>query len=1177
MEETVKRYLNEEYYNYEGKVIFTCSLISVQLDQNLSASGTFAMQGNNLLPSKIKVYSDNNFINVWRNDEFEENIRKFKYEVSLMDIDYDEIISGIITFATDIGEFELPYEISRKRPEIIYGDKVIKTLQDFCELSYDSIELATKLFYSSDGEYFFEELGENEKLAYKLFSSNIGNQENVDEFLVYLGIKERNTFTINLKEINIAYTEIIKQYEIQILKKNNDELTIEIETQDDFIKLNNNKVTDDNFLGSECTIPFYINENNIKCGINKGSITLKSKTQYLVVDIQVTKNDKVGHSLIHKTSKREIIDLCRGYIDFRLKKSGQSKWVNDSIDVVDNLIDNNPNSIKLRLFQVQLLLTANRKNEAEWILNHIKNKIEEQDESTDIYCYYVYLTTLIMDNDLDIQMAVEKINFYYDKAPNAWVAWLLTYVNKEYRYSPSEKLDLLGKYILEGNGNVILYLEILNVYLTRPELLIKLGGVELEVLNFAIKNNMFSDELVEKVNFLAEGIKDYSAIIYRILKETYNRNGDVNLLSTICRLLIRENYNSEEYYNWYLLGVQNQVRVVNLYEFYMMSMPLDQIGQIEKQALLYFAYSNSLPSGRKMLLYLSILNNSSEEIKEMYKTQIIEFVKAQIKLKNVNFDLARLFDIVITKETMTNELATDFVKLIFKSEVRGINDDINNVIVVYPSIVGENISSCKDNKAIVSIYSKDAVILLENYKGERISADKCEIIELFDIVKWQDILITFMIEDPCFDWYISNEIEGINLKNISSIERMVRSLSINNIWKQVARRRLAEFYYKYDMIEKLDELIKSIDIVETSKEERSDLLPLLIKRGFYTDAYSMIERFGLENHEPALIVRLSKRLLSSDLNKKDNLIVKMLYYAYKQDNYDQITLGYLANHYEGQYKELINLYNHINGVGENSVNCANRIIEYVLFNNINDSATDIIIHNCMENNSEPLLIKAYMTFIAYLYIIDRRDIDVRYIEEWEKMLKKDAYNRIIALAYLKSIERRINLLSIETIELIKSLLEQLADDNIYLPFMDSFLQFNDYSKGYGDFMAVEYHSHYAGRVYIYYDEVHDTKKNSYRKLELTPIIGQSYVQTFMLFFGESIDYYFAEEDGAQEIITHRGTLKIEDMTSETHEWRYELLNNMQVEFTLQEHARLEKSMNEYNKMEYMTHKLFEII
>ena len=83
-------------------------------------------------------------------------------------------------------------------------------------------------------------------------------------------------------------------------------------------------------------------------------------------------------------------------------------------------------------------------------------------------------------------------------------------------------------------------------------------------------------------------------------------------MNTIVSYLVKGNKVGEEYFGWYLLGVESELRITRLYEFFMDSLPLDYDKDLPQMVMMYFAYQNDLDYRKKAFLYRNVLTRKAK-------------------------------------------------------------------------------------------------------------------------------------------------------------------------------------------------------------------------------------------------------------------------------------------------------------------------------------------------------------------------------------------------------------------------------------------------------------------------------------------------------------------------------------------------------------------------------------
>lgn len=122
-----------------------------------------------------------------------------------------------------------------------------------------------------------------------------------------------------------------------------------------------------------------------------------------------------------------------------------------------------------------------------------------------------------------------------------------------------------------------------------------------------------------------------------------------------------------------------------------------------------------------------------------------------------------------------------------------------------------------------------------------------------------------------------------------------------------------------------------------------------------------------------------------------------------------------------------------------------------------------------------------------------------------------------------------------------------------------------------DKVMVSYQARPGSRVTLYYKMKHGIRDElGYQNEVMMPVYENLYVRQFVLYNDESINYYFIETRGKEDIITEKEILKNEREVTESG--KYGRLNRMADMATISR----KKAMMEYKEEEIMAKRLFKV-
>ena len=122
---------------------------------------------------------------------------------------------------------------------------------------------------------------------------------------------------------------------------------------------------------------------------------------------------------------------------------------------------------------------------------------------------------------------------------------------------------------------------------------------------------------------------------------------------------------------------------------------------------------------------------------------------------------------------------------------------------------------------------------------------------------------------------------------------------------------------------------------------------------------------------------------------------------------------------------------------------------------------------------------------------------------------------------------------------------------------------------------IEYKGNPDSKVIIHYVVGSKlSEETGYIREEMQNMYGGIFVKPFLLFFGETLQYYVTEEYANKEQLTESGTIQKSDALSDTLQDRYSMINDVAIADTLKDYSAAMHLIEEYEQKKYMTESLF---
>lgn len=1182
------REILEGNFKYDNASLdFSCPEIELSVQAGEMAEGSFTIYGpEGILTEGYVVSSDLRMECL--TSSFAGSQDEIFYRVDVSDRKAGDEIKGAFHIVSNQGEYYLPFSVIVKAAVIESSLGKIKNLFHFTNLAKTNWEEAVNLFYSQEFEQIFTGNDRQYYTAYKGLSYKYGNEHNVEEFLLEINKKKAVEFIPEESQIRIENPSPLSRYALVINRNGWGYTYLRIETEGDFIEIHEKDVSENDFVGNLYRLHYYIQDDKLHAGNNYGCIRLISFERTVTVPITVVchMGEKRRIYGFHKEKKRITMQLLQYYQAFRLKKISTKTWMEETGKLIERLKEIDGKDISARMFQAQLLMAQERFHEARWILEQDKEALEGmQEENPELWCYYLYLTTLCSKSDNYIDEISHMIANIYERNRGNWrIAWLLLFIADEYSRSPARKWALLEELFVYKCYSPMVYIEAWNLLCMNPAMLMNLGGFELQVLNYAAKNEVMKDDVTLQLLYLAQKQKNYSPLLLRILISCYNKRPQNDILHAICVTLIKGNKYGSEYFKWYQAGVEQNLRITRLYEYYMMSITLDDRQTLPKMVLMYFSYQSDLNYEITAWLYAYVWKHQ-EEISDIYVNYIPaieQFTIEQVKRGRINRHLAYLYRNVITQAMVDEEVAKGLMEVLFMQDIKIESDTARQVVLVYPYGAKQISYPVNGRQAQIPVFDDECKILLEDTEQNRYTKS---------IVFYKDRLIKtgklaqfaapFIREHLGYDLYLcfgNKNTVVIQEENVERFRRLAGSDFLVEKSRQEIKGKLVEFYYEKDRMWELDEYLLSLKPEEIAPDEQREVVRIMVLRGMYEEAYNWVRYCGPYNIEVKTLFRLCSRLLSQKETEEEALMTGILYYILKKGKYDEEVLKYLVRYYNGSIKDMRNIWKAARDFGVDTYELSERIIVQMLYTGSHiGEKMDIFAAYCKDGGKEEV-ISAFLSQCCYDYVIKEKITEPFLLQSIWRMYKEKGFLHLVCkIAYLKYYAENPKEITQENREVIREFLKELLQQQILLP------QFKEY-EGYlpaldmiQDKSILEYRAKPGQRVMIHYLlQQEGGNEKEYCKEVMKDMFEGICVKEFILFFGERLQYYIMEDSGEGAQVTQSGTISKNDSSvpSQNAGSRFDLLNDIMIGKTMQDYDTVNKLLEEYYKKDFIVDKLF---
>ncbi len=1177
---------NEDRIN-RGSLLFSTAKIELSLRADELYEGSFEMKDDNGLKMEGCVYSST----IRMRQAFE----KFEGSHIVVPFTFDttgmqpgDTLKGNFYIVSDRGEYVLPFVTQIHHEVMDSSIGSIRNLFHFTNLARSNWEEAVKLF-SKPG--FIDIINGNDVKYRDLYLGlkGRGNKNyNLEEFLIGINKKQVVTYSVDKDSVRVVDPQGVVEGHIMLNRSSWGYTQVAVRVDGDFIAVDTNRLTEENFENDVCDYKYMIVEDLLHPGKNFGRITFKSLYGSVSVDITVVNNVIVkGGATTHKR-KSIRFSLVRHYMDYATKRISQAKWIQLTEELLAHRAGFAEDDLENSLYQTHLLLVQERYNEAKWILDRKISPVIE-DADNELYCYYLYLMTLYNVDEYYSREISDRMLSIYQKDETNWrVAWVLLNTSDEYKRNPARAYAFTIRQLSKGCNSPLFYVESIRLLNAMPSLLVHYDEDEKRLIYFAARNKLTSPELQGQIAYHAARQRDYDERTLKTLMYLYESRPDVGTLEAICSQLMKGNLTGHKYFEWYRLGVENNLKITRLYDCYMMSLRILSDEPIPRDVLMYFSYQSNLPVAQTSYLYAYVTRNREkmQDMYTLYRPAMERFVIKQLYAGRINRDLAYLYQELVLKEMATMDNIRAFAKVLLVHCIKISDSSIVNVAVLDERLDKELLYPVNGGLCYIPLLSTEYTVLLEDTLGNRYYQTKEYVTESYFLPRKLLPKIEKYTEDSLlFDLFVcegNNEYITVTERNVGRYMYLLQSPEVSATFRSSIRMPLIRYYQDRDDTVKMDEIIEGVVKEEIPYKDRDQFIGMLLIRGYTDRAYEYVCYYGPETVDPKLVSRIATLIIDRDGMIEDYRLTGMIFSAFERGKYDETGLTYLVRFYRGLAKNLRDIWKAAGGFYVDTYHICEKMIEQTLNTGAYIGDEEKVLKAYISGGAKGDLVQRYLTNIADEYFVRDRITDEYMFREMARMYENERELPIVCmLAFLKFYADGNNLKNAD--DNIKNHIRRYVRilytrHNIIMPFMKEFKAISPEAMELSDLTMIEYHGEANGKVLINYLMTREnTGRQGYTREEMVNVYGGVFVKSFLLFFGETIQYYITESNDGMEQLTESGTLNRNDVDSDGYENRFSMVNDIAIATTLKDYDTAEALLAEYKYREYLVNNLFDMM
>ena len=1167
--------------------ILVCEPSNINLPIKVDEAVRFEIEvrSGNRIPLKGVAYSDN--IRVRVVDSTFGGIKNILVlEINSGNLNSNEKIEGSITLVTNACEKEIPYIFYIKNTDTVLVLNSLKTVDDFMVIAKEDMSIALAIFMYKDfcSSGFMKDI-KLQKL-YETLSRGNDFRSNLENFLQAAGNKEAVSFQLESSRLDFASVEEEKTTSIKVYKENWGLLDIDVSTNAGYIKLNKDKIKNEDFADNVYELEFSIDPDLLDDKKNIANINFKNGLNEKNLEIVINKNlEKEYQREARLFERKQWINYFKFRIEFELSndKLQKNEILFKMLAVLDRLLVSTYKSLLVKLLKAEIFLMQNDKAGAKSTINSIDNKIKEnKHELRDEYLILEYLDTYMYPDAEKIRDLCKLVKDLYKKDHSIIELVLILNLDNTLVDNPAEKQRFLKRAFELGDRSSILMMEYARLLCKNPHLLNSCGTLEVLALSFGIRNNLISISLSEKILEVVRETKRVNGAILNILLSIYNALPSNELLSDICEIFINGNVRKSYVNKWYERCIEKGLQVDRIYEYFIYSLPERYDVPMPESALKYFERINSMTEEFKLRIFENVVEyyQHNSEIYRAYIKRIKIFtIDNAMKLK-MDEHLINIYSGILEEDDIDERLAKIIPFLINSYNIYVPEDGAKSIIVVYPELNGEKIYELKDKRAYIALYSDNAVILIEDEAGNRYYSKDMVMDKIFHM---QNLVDRAYEIDKDHDMRRLEKLDriadgvGIDVEDVSLIENAVEEIDIDQRFRNKLMSRLIEYFWESSKNDKEInfELLNKTGVKSLNEDNIFMYCDTLMNIGNKLESIEIIKSFGIEHIKKDNLLTLVSKAIEDEAFEQNKILSNIAFTLYKVREFSDKTLEFIAKTYNGRTIDMFECLKTCVEQNVETYDFEERVLIQMLFSNQTTNLDEAFGIYADRKRVTDIIIRAYFTIKSDAFFMNDEETSDAVFEYLEDGLNDvddiKEFPNIYMLALSKYYSRKEKL-NFKQTRLCEMIVKNLCDEDMIFSYFKSLAKFVYVDRDILESVFIEYKGEKEG---IVLNSKILPLSDIFEEEEFPNVYKNIFVKYKKIFADEIWEYQIVQNvDGNVKVLAN-DCVQFEK-EEDTRESRFILINDME-DLPEGKDEEMKKKLTEFIYKDELVDNLFVLI
>lgn len=1077
------------------------------------------------------------------------------------------------------GELELKVQVIEQKDRIL-PPKGVRDLKSYTLFYKQNPREAFRFFARGEFERILDKEAASIRLLYRGLSQNPVTYQHLEEFLTATGQKERLSFSMDRSGEEYYSLRASRKSSLYIYRNTFGYAHLNVKVHGDFIRVTKKVITTEDFIGKVYGLEFVIDASRLSDGISRGTIRISDVHQSLIFQIAASgKPEK--HYKRELQKRQERAELSRILLDLQLHHLDYPAWQEKSLHIVNKQIKGNPADTAAHLYRAFLAWSREETEAALEDLIRLRDEkgYMESPEAEAVYLVLSKRTGLLPEERRNILPILRRL---YAGRPDSWLILYLLQEELKDNLRPADRLRQMEACYEAGNNSPFLFLEAWRILEKDEALLRSISPFMIRILAFGIRRGEIRSGLIERAAYLSKvNLKKFSPSLFRILVKGYEKYESDPVLEAILKMILLDNPLKPSYFRFYQSAVKRDLRIVRLYEYYMETCPFSAEEELPALVRMYFAYNDTLGDRAKALLYAGIILHKKIHPQDWsnYKDRIRTFAANSLAAGKINANYLLLYK-EFYEQPENRRKAAELSAMIGACKFYCPDPGMRSVLVRHADFQREERYDLQDQVAWPRIWSKDALLLLEDEKKRRFPVGEDCILEPLSSLQAAALpILQTGLDSSRAEWLVCSGTSHTPEPAKESIGFYILAAGNNDFtedYRTKIRKKILAYYQKDPEAPGLEAFRRSMDPEVYGRSVKKEACRLLITHGSYEKAFQILLAFGVEGIEMELLVRLTSRMiLQVDMEFKEELLA-LAEHVYAAGKYDDLILVYLRDYSQGSAKKLAELWEKVGSFGLERSNLEELILRRAMVEHSLPIGLGKIYSDYIRHSGKQELIRAFTVYLSACFFLKGSAVPEEVFYWIQKMLHSGwEIDKVCRMALLLHYTE-LDTLTEEQLHMAEKLLLELNEEGYRFRFWQELPTKLAQEFAVDDKIFVETIVQDAASVTLHYQiQGRGKEEASWISEPMREKYHGIYSREFLMFYGEKLVYFLTVEKHGTIERTPVGRGEPPE-TGSGGRTRYALINRMLQARDEQDAHHLEKALKTYLWQEAYVDRYFKL-